>query len=542
MDERTSQTSWFDRDGPWLVALLVLAGLLRLWLFVNTEVTARDSIGFIRYTRQFDEMHWTEVLKGQHQHPGYPAAVWLMSRPMIAVWGMTPVVMQRAAQVVSLIAALLLALVMFHLGKRLWDRFVGFWAALLFQFLPGSGHHLSDGISDGLFLLFVASAILFLVRAIQLSRTRDFAIGGAFIGLAYLTRPEGLLLAPAFAIVWTAFQFNATTRRSWLSWLTNATAAATTCILVGSVYVYATQKLTIKPTSTFILGAGHAAAPGLPNAILFASLWGSTFTQNDSNWLQLGQTLRALVNEVGQAFHYAGALFGLWAVVFCRGQLTRPIEVWLGVVYFAIHTVILVLLGMTASYVSERHVLPLVMLGSYPCVIGLADLLGRVSRMGWIAPAAVPRVSAIVLTLFIAACLPKTGQRLHGNRVPNHDAGRWLAAHVRTGDVIVDEHKWSHYYSGLFFREATDPVLPRDFDPKCYTVVVRATDHVARDGREKLEEGLQKAHASAVYRWPTSAPLDRARLVVYEAPRNLQTHPWKQEPASVTARPVSREK
>jgi hypothetical protein len=542
MDERKSPTSWFERDGPWLVVLLVCTGLLRLWLFVNTEVTARDSIGFIRYTRQFDEMPWTDVLKGQHQHPGYPAAVWLMSRPMIAVWGMTPLVMQRAAQLVSLIAALLLAVVMFQLGKRLWDRFVGFWAALLFQFLPGSGHHLSDGISDGLFLLFVASAILCLVRAMQSNRTRDFAIGGAFIGLAYLTRPEGLLLAPAFAVVWTAFQFNATTRRSWLPWLTNVAAAGAACILVGSVYVFATHKLTIKPTSTFILGTGHAAAPGLPSAILFASLWGSTFTPNENNWFQFGQTLRALVNEVGQAFHYAGAFFGLWTIVFCRGQLIRRIEVWLGVVYFVIHTVILVLLGMTASYVSERHVLPLVMLGSYPCVIGLKDLLTRIASRGWFAPAAVPRVCAIVLILFVAACLPKTGQRLHGNRVPNHDAGRWLAERVRVGDVIVDEHKWSHYYSGLFFSEATDPVLPRDFDPKCYTVVVRATDHVARDGREKLEESLQKANVRAAYHWPTNAPLDKARLVVYESPRNMQTHPWKREPASVIARPVSREK
>src|SRR5262245_58802169 len=37
------------RDWQWLLLLLVLVIPLRGWLLFNTEVAARDSIGFIRY-------------------------------------------------------------------------------------------------------------------------------------------------------------------------------------------------------------------------------------------------------------------------------------------------------------------------------------------------------------------------------------------------------------------------------------------------------------------------------------------------------------
>ena len=42
------------QDWRWLAMLLVLVLPLRAWLFVNTEVAARDSIGFIRYALQLE--------------------------------------------------------------------------------------------------------------------------------------------------------------------------------------------------------------------------------------------------------------------------------------------------------------------------------------------------------------------------------------------------------------------------------------------------------------------------------------------------------
>ena len=76
--------------------------------------------------------------------------------------------------------------------------------------------------------------------------------------------------------------------------------------------------------------------------------------------VQLGQTLRALVLELGQGFHYIGCVSFLWALLFCGRRLAARPEFWLLPVYFAFHTAALIHLGMRASYVSDRHVMPLV--------------------------------------------------------------------------------------------------------------------------------------------------------------------------------------
>src|SRR5258708_565821 len=69
----------------WLLLGLSLALVLplRCWLLYNTEVTARDSVGYIRYAQQFERLSWQEVLKENHQHPGYPLCIHFMSHAVV---------------------------------------------------------------------------------------------------------------------------------------------------------------------------------------------------------------------------------------------------------------------------------------------------------------------------------------------------------------------------------------------------------------------------------------------------------------------------
>src|SRR5687767_2626572 len=96
-------------DRPWLALALLMTLLLRLALLLNTEVTAPDSVGFIRYALELESKPWGEVVRGQHQHPGYPYLVQLMSQAVRGVTGeVTPETMRWSAQLVSLVAATLL--------------------------------------------------------------------------------------------------------------------------------------------------------------------------------------------------------------------------------------------------------------------------------------------------------------------------------------------------------------------------------------------------------------------------------------------------
>src|SRR3954453_17387383 len=100
----------------WLLLSLLVALVLplRCWLLYNTEVTARDSIGYIRYALAFERKPWHDVWKENDQHPGYPLAVWAVSGPVRAVTGRTDApTMQLCAQLVSAAASLLLLIPMY---------------------------------------------------------------------------------------------------------------------------------------------------------------------------------------------------------------------------------------------------------------------------------------------------------------------------------------------------------------------------------------------------------------------------------------------
>src|SRR4051812_48325069 len=116
------------RSGRWrdlgLLALLIVAAVaMRSWMLCHTEVAARDSIGYIRYALDFENKGWEKALKGNHQHPGYPLAVWAASIPVRAFTTMPePDQMRLSAQLATALAAILLVIPMYYLGKIFFCR------------------------------------------------------------------------------------------------------------------------------------------------------------------------------------------------------------------------------------------------------------------------------------------------------------------------------------------------------------------------------------------------------------------------------------
>src|SRR5205823_8214217 len=121
---------------------------------------------------------WPDIRRHADQHPLYPLSILAVSRllgPSFA--GSTADLMRLSAQVASTAAAVLLVLPLFALGRRLFDRKVGFLTALLLQCLPVSGRILADGLSEATFLLLASSALYWGVAALnEPRRPRAFAL------------------------------------------------------------------------------------------------------------------------------------------------------------------------------------------------------------------------------------------------------------------------------------------------------------------------------------------------------------------------------
>ncbi len=234
-----------------LLALLTIG--LRSWQLTHTEVTARDSIAYIRIAWELEHGNWTEVVKTASQHPGYPVAVRALSVPVRRFVPDLATAMQLSAQLTSALASVLLVVPLYYLGRELFARSIAFWGVLLFQCLPSSGRVMADGLSEGLFLLFAASSLALALTALRRPSVALFALTGLASGAAYLTRPEGAFVAAATGLVLLVQQLTAGRRRPWWVVLKCGASLSVAVLLLAGPFMYLIGGLTLKASGNRIL-------------------------------------------------------------------------------------------------------------------------------------------------------------------------------------------------------------------------------------------------------------------------------------------------
>jgi hypothetical protein len=549
MQEALPSGRW--RDLGLLALLLTLAVGVRAWILCHTEVAARDSIGFIRHALEFEnasakQRSWADVLRSNHQHPGYPLVLLAVSVPVRAfVDAPMPDLLRLSAQLASSLAGVLLILPMYYLGKQLFHRGAGFWSALLFQCLPVSGHILSDGLSEALFLLLTATGLLFGAQALHGKSRARFALCGVFCGLAYLTRPEGALLLAATGFSLVILQFAPAWRRTWRDFLACGASLTLAALATGSPYFLTTGCFSIKPSVHQIMGQEKAedtgrhqdagpsplAQRGRPLFAVMVNTGGTTLTQ-------LGRGLWGLGTEVINGFHYVGwlpAVIGIWW--YKRRPSTTTPGMWPLLLLCFFQALVLWRLAAVVGYLSDRHIQVIVLCGIYPAAACLLDLParlgdwlrawgwgGRPRAAGWLLGRGGPVLSLVLLLALAGTGLPKTLQTLHGKRAGHHAAGLYLARKADPADLILDRHAWAHYYAGRVFTEGQTVRPAPGHVPACYHVINRSKD---KEGAEfepaagelfLTEKQLKARGAEVVYHWPLNRPVERAVVIVYKLP------------------------
>ena len=386
-------------DGLCLAGLLLLATLLHGWLIARTEALARDGTGFIHYALELEKHPWREVIAHAHQHPFYPLTVLVLSWPMRYFLGTTCETMRLSAQLAAALPGILLVVPMFFLGRALFDRRVGFWAAVLFQCLPVTARITADTLSDALCLFLAATALWLGIRALNRASLWRFVGCGLCSGLAYLTRPEGILPGVVVGLVLVGMQAAPRWRRSWRQVLIQATGLVLAVSMVSYPFVAVTGRLSTKPTAQGIL-QGHE--PGTPFPLRvegrgetsFSSSWFADFrfprapvkaaTGSPSflanvwtmvlltaaqpgpirEGLSLCGSLWIVANVTIRAFHYLAWLPGLLGLWWFRDRLRSQRGAWVLLGLCALFGCALVRMTAVVGYLSERHVQLLILCGS----------------------------------------------------------------------------------------------------------------------------------------------------------------------------------
>jgi hypothetical protein len=511
-------------DLPWLAGLVLVALVLRGWQLTHAEVLSRDSIDYIRMAWRLQHDPWQEVLRRSPQHPGYPLVLLAVSLPVRHFGhGDLAALMQLSAQLASAAAAVLLVIPMFYLGRELFHRRIGFWTALLFQGLPVAGREMADGLSEPVFLLAAAAALIFACRGLRGGGAGTFALAGLCSGLAYLTRPEGALVAGLTGVVVLARQALPLWRRPWRQFLYSSAALTLGLAAVGGPFAWTIGGATTKPAANDVLhhmaAAPDSQAGRYTTGPVLAVWWPDDAPPTQRTWWGLA----ALMGGLCRAFffvYWIPTLLGLW---WFRDRFRLIPGTWVMALLCLSMALLLYRVAVLMGYLSDRHTLLIVLCGSYfgmAALVRLANLLAGLAARGW----AGRRVwSAALLAVAVLGPLPRALERLHADRAAFRTAGYWLAAHTLPGDTVLDPYRWAYYYAGRIFTEG-QPDLPASRPPRSYLVVDQSSakqshlpeyhaSTVLAQHFGKLQETFRVAHGTtwtevAVYEmhWPWASP------------------------------------
>ncbi|MDB5307188.1 MAG: hypothetical protein JWO38_1390 [Gemmataceae bacterium] len=564
METVAPKRSLFGPDYLRLAALAVVSVAVHLWLIADTRVTARDGIGFARYAMGLQEpanatvpvepplpdeppppdqpaekpiKNGLDVIARAKQAPGYPTVVWVAAKFVrrAAPDLPHPEGFLLAAQITSALAALLLVVPTYLTGRMLFGRSVGFAGALLFQVLPVPARTTSDAMTEGLYLLAAATAIMLGVRAVRRPGVGGFLACGLVSGITYLIRPEGLIVPTAVGLVaaWLGLT------RVWPRDVTlgRLTALAVGVALVGGPYVLLIGKLTNKPTGNELLPSlsgvkrlfseGPPATPGPAGGPVFAAWW--SLPDGTGPVDKVRPAVVNAVKETGKSLFYVPAGLAVLGAFLLRRRIAAEPGLCVLLAVAGVNFLVLLRLGTggielngtKTYYIGEHHTVLLALIG---CLFAAAALepvaaaLAGLPRIGRLF--ACPRVPAWFLVGLVAAALPATLKPLHANREGHKHAGQWLAGELRKHAedneqvVVIDPFEWVAWYSGrTLYRIEPDPKRAR-----VRYVVLDNKNHTEDHTRLPLMATARAVAESGkvVYHWPEDGPVEQAQVKIYK--------------------------
>ena len=237
--------------------------------------------------------------------------------------------------------------------------------------------------------------------------------------------------------------------------------------------------------------------------------------------------LKAFVVEAGKGFFYVvwmPAFLGLW---WFRDRFRQVPGVWVGTLTCLALSGLLYRMAEKMGYLSDRHLLLLILCGIYWAVAGLfvlGDKLAQGAARLW--PALAGRRwtdgrtwSLGLLLLLALAPLPRTLSRLHAERAGFRSVGDWLARHTAPGDFIEDPYCWAYYYAGRVFVEGCQGLEMHK--PSCFYVVLEKSRN--RHPRlislpKAVEDVLHKKGATVIHSKDVRRGRDKVTLQVWEVP------------------------
>lgn len=447
-----------------LAAALLLSAACQCYVVGRSPIIAKDGMGFIQFAKSL-AVDPAAAMRTYDQHPGYPAMLLACERVYQRLTAADDFQSFIAgSRLASCICGLGTILFLWLFARRLYDERIANVTVLLAAVWPLFRLNASDSLSDTPHLMFYLAGAWLACEGLSRRRSGWFAAAGAASGLAFWVRPEGLVIAAAAALAVFGqlcgaifFRRRQTAAIPHAAFALSALLAlvATTSLVVAP-YVVLAGKITSKklpfvnlpPSAHAVAIAASEPTPGVLSEPAPGGQLPDEFSRPSKLLGVVALGLVELFRELAQGFYYL-ALIPLAVGTFLPGrpQPARPVAL-LHVLLMNGHAALLMLLYLTAGYISHRHIIPLVALMLPTTAAGALMMADYASR--WL-PAIVPprRTVLAAVGVFYLGLVPKCLVPLQAAYAPVYEAALWVKSQARPGDSVLSTSGYVRFYTDL---------------------------------------------------------------------------------------------
>ena len=448
----------FKNNSDWvnITILLALALVVRLFALEQIHLISRDGITYVSLAK----VYWLGSFSEGLAHPYHP----LYPMIMALVGGVTGD-FELAGKLVSFVLTTLTVIPVYLIGKTLYDSNVGLIGGVFFVFQPYCVRFSVDVLSDPAFIFFFVLAFYWGIKAgKEATHNKLWSLGaGISGGLAYLIRPEGILVI-LFLAGWYFFEWALGRRKTWTNFLSLFIIMVFAFLTLSAPYIFLIKTQTgkwqisqkasvIKMTETLKLEPNEKKPKKKKAPAAAKKEKRALSPKKPREPIQRGDVWRSITRpalKFVETYHYLLFLFfllGLWPRV---KRESRP-SGWLVLVFTAGYLLILSYLYYTVSYVSRRHVLPLIVFTLPVAGAGFWEVrqwaLLLMERFNCKWSKSIPTIVILLLTLFIL--IPKALKPQGEDKLPLKEAGFWIKGNCRKElPVIMSNEPLIAYYAG----------------------------------------------------------------------------------------------
>ena len=428
-----------------LGSLIVVAAALLSWLIAHTDVFFADGLRYIAQAKTIEHGSWTQGLVRSVDHPIYPMSIAVVHRML---GGNDPHDWQTAAQVAAAISGVLLVIPVYLVSLEVFGPSSAWLACFLIYLLPFNGHVLADTLSESTFLLFWTWGLWSTLRFLRAGALVWVPLTIAFSVLAYLTRPEGLILPIALlaTLVMVSLFCSEEIPRAKRWWAIGVLVVGP--ILMAGPFMMMKGGISTKPSILRILGLGRAA-PAM--AVERERPLDAEQTMVKTVALATRATIRAIDGATSLPLLLLAPL-GITASL--SSPTLRRYWLLLGTIV-VLSALAMIRLHAMSGYCTPRHamvvawiLIPASAAGLNRLAGALAQAITKISGKGafW------PSLESAVRLVCLGCCLVLWGPAATASIDPGfhgyRQAGEWLARSALPGEAVVDPKGFSLFYAG----------------------------------------------------------------------------------------------